>query len=138
MLSTIAYNEAAAKNICENCGSPSAIRSQRYFRCINFKSNGNVWSKFWYDGETPVAFYYCSRCKTHIRLIQIAVRNDYQGKGIGKKVLYDLLARMRGEGIYKLTFRTPIDENAYRFWAHIGARTNSIKGNDYEMEITIE
>lgn len=46
--------------------------------------------------------------------------------------------RMKQAGLYKLTFRTPIVEEAQGFWLHIGARIIDVKGEDYEMELTIK
>ena len=128
------YDDKAVKDICYNCGSKVAKQSYNYFRRMHFVTGGKVWSK----GETPVAFYYASRCRDHVRLIEIAVREDYHKRGIGKFVLLDLLSRMKQAGLYKLTFRTPIVEEAQNFWLHIGARIMDVKGEDYEMELTIK
>ena len=45
---------------------------------------------------------------------------------------------MKRAGLYKLTFRTPIDEEAQNFWLHVGATITGLKDNDYEMEINIK
>lgn len=132
------YDDKAVKDICYNCGSKVAKQSFNYFRRMHFVTGGKVWSKVWSKGETPVAFYYASRCRDHVRLIEIAVREDYHKRGIGKFVLLDLLSRMKQAGLYKLTFRTPIVEEAQGFWLHIGARIMDVKGEDYEMELTIK
>lgn len=132
------YDEKAVKEICYNCGSPVAKRSYNYFRRLHYVTGGKVWSKVWSKGETPIAFYYASRCRDHVRLIEIAVREDYHKRGIGKMVLFDLLSAMKHAGLYKLTFRTPIVEEAPNFWLHVGARIVDVKGEDYEMELTIK
>lgn len=132
------YDDKAVKDICYNCGSKVAKQSYNYFRRMHFVTGGKVWSKVWSKGDTPVAFYYASRCRDHVRLIEIAVREDYHKRGIGKFVLLDLLSRMKQAGLYKLTFRTPIVEEAQGFWLHIGARIMDVKGEDYEMELTIK
>lgn len=132
------FNDAAVKDICYNCGSPVAKQSYNYFRRLHYCSGDKVWSKVWYKGETPVAFYYATRCRDHARLIEIAVRKDFQGAGLGRTVLYDLLARMKQNGLHKLTFRTPMNEDAKGFWLHLGARIVDVKGSDYEMELTIK
>ncbi len=131
------YNDTAVRDICYNCGSPVAKQSYNYFRRLDYVTGGKVWSKVWSKGDTPVAFYYANRCRNHVRLIEIAVRKEWQGKGIGKLVLFSLLSRMKANGLYKLTFRTPIAEDAQNFWLHIGAKIVDVKGNDYEMELTI-
>ena len=133
-MTTSDYNDAAVRDICYNCGSSVAKQSYNYFRRLDYITGSKVWSK----GDTPVAFYYANRCRYHVRLIEIAVRKKYQGTGMGRKVLFDLLARMKQNGLYKLTFRTPMNEDAHNFWLHLGAKIVDVKGNDYEMEITIK
>lgn len=132
------YNDAAVKEICYNCGSAVAKQSYNYFRRMHYVTGGKVWSKVWSKDETPVAFYYASRCRDHVRLIEIAVRTEYQGRGLGRKTLLALLSDMKAAGITKLTFRTPANEEAQHFWLHIGARITDVKGEDYEMELTIK
>jgi ribosomal protein S18 acetylase RimI-like enzyme len=135
------YDDQKVKDICYNCGSKVSKQSYNYFRRMHYVTGGKVCSKVWSkeeeQGGGAVAFYYASRCRDHVRLIEIAVREEYQGQGWGRKALLDLLSRMKAEGLYKLTFRTPIDERAADFWLHVGARITGLKGNDYEMEITI-
>lgn len=132
------YNDSAVKDICYNCGSPMAKQSYNYFRRLHYVAGGKIWCKVWGDGDTPIAFYFANRCKDHIRCIEIAVRSEYQGTGLGRKVLFDLLTRMKQNGLHRLTFRTPMNEYAHGFWLHIGARIVDVKGNDYEMELTIK
>ncbi len=132
------YNDNAVKEICYNCGSKVAKQSYNYFRRMHYVTGGKVWSKVWSKGETPIAFYYASRCRDHVRLIEIAVKEDCHKQGIGKMVLLDLLSAMKQEGVSKLTFRTPIAEDAQKFWLHMGARIMDVKGDDYEMELTIK
>ena len=131
------YDDAAAKDICYNCNSPVSKQSYNYFRRIHYVTGGKVWSKVWSKDGTPVGFYYASRCRDHVRLFEIAVRTEYQGKGIGRMMLHDLLSTMKTHGLYKLTFRTPIDETAADFWLHVGGQITGLKGNDYEMQINI-
>ena len=131
------YNDAAVKRICYDCGSPMAKQSYNYFRRINFVTGGKVWSKVWSKDGEPVAFYYASRCRNHVRLIEIAVRSAYQKRGVGKAVLADLVARTMAAGLRKITFRTPIAEAAQGFWAHVGARIMDVKGSDYEMTLPV-
>lgn len=131
------YDDKAVKEICYNCNSQTAKQSYNYFRRIHFVTKGKVWSKVWSKDGVPVAFYYATRSRDHIRLIEIAVHKDYQKRGYGKKVLFDLLAEMKKANINKLTFRTPIAEDAPNFWLHIGAQITGLKGDDYEMKINI-
>lgn len=138
MWTVTGYDDAAVKAICYDCGSPVAKQSYNYFRRIAYVTGGKVWSKVWSKDGEPVAFYYATRCGDHVRLIEIAVRSAHQGKGYGRKALFDLLSAMKEAGLNKLTFRTPIAESAPAFWLHIGARIVDVKGTDYEMEITLK
>lgn len=63
---------------------------------------------------------------------------EFQGAGLGREILFDLLARMKQNGLCRLTFRTPMNEDAQGFWLHLGARIVDVKGSDYEMELTIK
>lgn len=132
------YDDNLVKEICYNCGSKKAKQSYSFFRRMHYVTDGKVWSKVWSKNGIPLAFYYATRCKDHIRLIEIAVRSDYQNKGIGSKLLSRLLLQMRESGIDTLTFRTPINEAAQHFWLKMGASIIDVKGDDYEMELKIK
>ncbi|MCM1168917.1 MAG: GNAT family N-acetyltransferase [Bacteroides sp.] len=138
MYSITPYTDQAVKDICHHCGSAVAKKSYNYFRRMNYVTGGKVWSKVWSKDGVPVAFYYASKCRDHIRLIEIAVKEEYKRKGLGKTMLFDLLSLMKHQGLHKLTFRTPIVEDAQGFWLHMGARIVDVKGEDYEMELTIK
>lgn len=130
----VGYDDKTAKEICYGCGSAISRQAYNYFRTALHYSPDKVWAEI-LDGK---ALYFATRAKSHVRLIEIAVHSDLQGRGIGKEVLFRLLSRMKAAGLYKLTFRTPIAEEAQKFWLHIGARILDVKGEDYEMELTIK
>ena len=132
------YNDEFVKDICYNCGSKTAKQSYNFFKRMNYVTGGKVWSKVWSKDGLPIAFYYANRCKDHVRLIEIAVRSEYHGEGIGRKLLYRLLQQMKESGIDTLTFRTPINEDAQHFWFKMGAKIIDVKGNDYEMKLKIK
>lgn len=127
------FDDKTARDICCNCNSPVSKQSYAYFRTALHYNADKVWSEI-YDDK---ALYFATIAKTHCRLIEIAVRKEWQGQGIGKLVLFRLLSQMKANGLYKLTFRTPINEEAQNFWLHIGAKIVDFKGNDYEMELAI-
>lgn len=127
------YDDATFKQICYHCGSPVSKAAYNYFRTAFHYSGEKVWAERLGDS----AFYFATRGQNHVRLIEIAVREECQGHGLGREVLFRLLSRMKKCGLHKLTFRTPIVEEAANFWLHVGARIVGLKGDDYEMEITI-
>ncbi len=45
---------------------------------------------------------------------------------------------MKYGGIQTFKFRTNINERAINFWQRQGARIVGLKGDDYEMELTIK
>lgn len=136
------YFDQWVKEICKDCGSPTAKNSYSFFNRMIYVTKGNVWekvwSKVWSDNGEPVGFYFATRCRDHVRLIEIAVRTKYKKKGIGKGLLLSLLQRMKEQNLNKLTFRTPIYEEAINFWLHMGAKIVGLKNNDYEMELLIK
>lgn len=123
-----------AKTICYGCNSKISKQSYSYLQVMMYRNPDKIWSEIYEDK----GFYFAIRCKKHVRLIEIAVHADYKKQGIGKKMLFRLLQRMQYVGIHRLTFRTPIDEDAQYFWLHLGACILDIKNNDYEMEIKIK
>lgn len=128
------YDSKIAKDICYDCGSPVSKAAYNYFRTAMYRTPNKVWAEMLDDK----ALYFATRAKEHVRLVEIAVRSLYRGQGIGREVLLRLLSRMKMAGLYKLSFRTPIAEEAQYFWLHMGARIVDVKGDDYEMELTIK
>lgn len=128
------YDDKIAHDICYDCDSPVSKKTHAYFRRQIYLTPDKVWAEMFGDR----AFYFAVMCKDHARLIEIAVRSQHKGQGLGKKVLFRLLSRMKAAGWYKLTFRTPIAEEAQYFWLHLGARIVDVKGEDYEMELTLK
>ena len=131
------YNDAAVRRVSYDCGSATAKKSYVFFRRMNYVAKDKVWSKVWFKDGSPVAFYYANRCRDHVWLIEIAVRQDYQKQGLGRKLCYRLLEQMKRAGLGTLTFKTPISEDAQFFWQKMGAKIIDIKGSDYEMELKI-
>lgn len=129
------FNEQVIKDVCRNCDSPVSKKSLSYILYMKrFVPAEKVICECYGDR----GFFFAIKGKNHARLIEIAVRNEYKGNGIGKELLRRLLQRMISKGVRKLTFRTPIDEPAQDFWIHMGAKFVGLKENDYEMEINIK
>lgn len=128
-----AYNDKIVKDICFSSGSKVTKRTYSFLRRITFFSKEKVLSEVFEDKS----FYFALLDKNHCRLIELAVKEEHQNKGLGKTTLNRLLLKMKQNGIKKMTFRTPIDEKAIDFWLHIGAKIIGLKDNDYYMELNI-
>lgn len=125
------------ENICKNSGSNSVKKAASYIRraiYISKEKPENLWC--WIYGD--VAFYICTRCKNHVRGIITVVRQDMQGKGLGKLINLHRLIMMKRAGIYSFKFKTNKNEKAVNFWLKQGAKIMDVKGEDYEMEIKIK
>ena len=120
-------------------GAISIVRSNEKTALDKFlvRAKEDTADKVWSEMYDDKAFYFAARNKIHCRLIEIAVRKEWQGQGIGKLVLFRLLSRMKANGLYKLTFRTQSLKTRKIFGFNIGAKIVDVKGNDYEMELTI-
>lgn len=128
------YNKEIVKDICKASDSEITRKTYGFIECMNYRCGDKAMCEI-FDNK---GFYFATRAKNHIRLIEIAVRTEYQGQGLGRKVLNRLLTRAKALGITKITLRTPINEKAAEFWLHIGAKIVGLKDNDYEMELNIE
>ena len=126
------YDKQVIHDVCHNCDSPVSKKSSSY---IEYMHHCLPEDKVFCECYGDRGFFFATKAKGHARLIEIAMSTKYKGQGLGKRLLYRLLSRMKAEGLYKLTFRTPIDEPAQDFWVHMGARIVGLKDNDYEMEI---
>jgi len=129
------YDKQVIKDVCCNCDSSVSKKSYSY---IDYMQHCLHADKVLCECYGDRGFFFATKAKAHARLIEIAVRNEYKGQGLGKQLLFRLLQRMKKEGLYKLTFRTPIDESAQDFWLHIGAKIVGLKDNDYVMELTFK
>lgn len=122
------------RRICQESGSKVSKRSHTYFPALNHFSKDKVLCEILGD----YGFYFASLSKTGVRLIEIALDKAHQRKGLGRKLLYRLLSQAKARGLYKLTFRTPMDEEAQFFWLKMGASIVDVKGNDYVMELNFK
>lgn len=129
------YDRQVVKDICYNCNSNISKKSVSY---IDYMKHCLPDEKILCEIYDNKGFYFATLGKKHARLIEIAVREEFKGKGYGKMILYRLLKRMKVNGIYKLTFRTPIDEEAQNFWIRQGAVIVGLKENDFLMELNFK
>lgn len=127
------YDEKVVKDICYHCGSTSIKKTFPYFRRMKFNSPNT----FWCEVLDDYGFYVANRGKKHVRLVAIAVREDMQHHGIGRKILSRLLLRTSLAGLNLLTLRTSKRENGRFFWLANKAQIVGTKDDDFEMQIGI-
>lgn len=125
------------EDICRKSGSPSVAKERTYTsRAIYLTKDkpDNLWCYIYND----CAFYMCTRCSKHIRLIFTVVREDMHRKGLGKLINNHMLRKMKQAGIDTVTFRTNQNEDALKFWLAQGATIVGVNGNDFEMKLKIK
>ena len=127
------FNEPEVLEIARNCGSKSVKGSIAWLRRAHFNNP----DKFICEIADGVAFWAADICKTHMRLYEIAVREDCHGKGYGKAMLMRMLKVCKEKNLSRITFRTAKDETAVEFYKRFGGVITGDKGNDWEMEIRV-
>lgn len=129
-------DQKAIHDICYSSGSKVTKQTFSYIGLMYHRlPPGKVFGEM-----TDKSFYVCTMAKEHWRLIEIAVAGDAQGCGYGREGLSRLLSQMQSHKVYKLTFRTPIVEEAQYFWTKMDARIVDFipKANDLVMEINLK
>lgn len=128
------------KAICYGCGSAMTRKHYAFLHCIFYYGKqrvGGCGTKLKAELFGNIGMNVCTAAKDHWRLIQIALKADCQGKGIGRMLLNRLLLRMKENGVCRLTFRTSMKEAALKWWLDNGASIVGTKGQDFEMELNI-
>lgn len=123
------------KDIACSCGSPVVKDHLSYLSFMEYtcKKNGNE-DKFYGDiFNGGAAFWFAIKNKKNIRLIDVAVKKEYQGKGLATAIVAYEVKKAKSLGYREITFRTPMDETAYLFWERMGAVRTGKKGNDWTM-----
>ena len=119
-------------DICYDCGSNSLKKTNAYLRLAAFYGGKD---KFYCDILEDYAFFAAIRNKTHVRLIGIAVRKEYQGNGIGLALLKYEIAKICSFGLHEMTFRTSVAENAINWWKNVGAHKVRREQGDWVMSL---
>ena len=127
------FDEKLVEDIARHCGSKSVRSSIAWLRRAHFNNP----EKFICEIADGVAFWSADTCKTHLRLYEIAVREDCHGKGFGKAMVIRMVKYCKANNLEKITFRTAKDEPAVEFYKRFGAVITGEKGNDWEMEIKL-
>ena len=127
------FDIKAIKEIAKASGSPTLPQETGYLERAKFYAG----RKFRCEMYGDICFYAGTIGKKHFRLIEIAVRQEEQGKGYGRRMMKRLIFMCRKNGIEKITLRANRSESAVDFYKRFGGRITGIKGDDYEMEIPL-
>ena len=118
-------------DICYGCGSESIKKTYPYIRAAAWQGG----RKFFLDIFDGKAFFAGIRSKNHVRLIAIAVMQDFQQGGVGKRIMFHEMKKARVFGLSEITLRTSKTEKGILFWKAMGATITGEKGEDWEMRL---
>lgn len=127
------FDERTCEDIARHCGSASVRSSIAWLRRAHFNNP----DKFVCEIVDGVAFWAADICRTHMRLYEIAVREEHHGKGYGKVMMLRMAKTCKENKLSKITLRTAKDEDAIKFYKKMGAVIVGEKGNDWEVEIRL-
>ena len=127
------FNEEKAVGIAKKCGSATTRKNVRYLRAINYFNKGDD-CHFYCEFFDDVAFVAFTINDTHIRLYEIAVVQEQQGKGYGRFMFRRLEKIAKLKDIHKITLRVAKDSKAVNFYKRNGAKIVGSIGEDYKME----
>ena len=127
------YEKNIIKEIAKGCGSKNVKSTYSYLDVMNYHSNG----KFKCEIIDDCAFFAGLVAKHHFRLIETAVKEEYQGKGYGSLIIMRMKRLCIKNNLSKITLRTSKEETAVNFFRKYGGVIVGEKKNDYEMEIKI-
>ena len=127
------YDANLVEEICKGCASNNVKKSYAFLRVANYHSG----DKFICEIIDDCCFFAGIVCKSHFRLIEIAVKEEAQQKGYGTALLLRMKKLCREKDLTKITFRTAKDETAVKFFKKKGGVIVGEKGNDYEMEMKV-
>ena len=127
------YDKELIKDIVKNCGSKNVRSTYSYLDVVNYHSK----NKFKCEIIDDCAFFAGTMAKNHFRLIETAVKEEYQGKGYGTALIIRMKMLCKENNLSKITLRTSKEETALYFFKKNGGVITGEKGNDYEMEIRV-
>lgn len=128
------YEKKKVEEIAKNCGSKSVKSSYTYLDKMYYYNP----SKFVCVIVDDCAFFAGTLCKKHFRLLELAVKEENQKMGYGKKLMGMMKQMCRKKEIEKITFRTSRQEDALYFYERMGAKIVKMKDEDFEMEIILK
>lgn len=126
-------NMRQLKQICDKAGSPALKRTFEYLRILFYFNRDKVVSEFIPD----IAYYVASVSKNQVRLVDIAVNQAYQKRGIGTQLINRIKEIAKAKGVNRITLRTSSEETAFMFYQKQGFREVGMNENDIEMELII-
>lgn len=110
--------------------------SKRVKSTVSYLGFAQYYSKlFWAERYEDIAFYAGTFAKHHFNLLELAVKEDEQGNGVGRAVVHRMKTVCKNRGIHVIRLRTAIDETAIEFWLKQGAEIVGLKNEDYVLEI---
>ena len=124
-------DEKLIHDICYGCGDNHIKNCRGYLQTINYFAK----QQYFCDIFDEVAFFAAVKNKKHIRLIAVAVLEEHQRKGYGRRILFYEMQKAIRFGLREITFRTSIDGTAINFWTKLGARITGRSGQDWEMKL---
>jgi len=127
------FDEKVVEDIARKCGSKSVRQSIAWLRRAHYNNP----DKFVCEILDGVAFWAADICKTHMRLYEIAVREDIQRGGYGRAMMVRMFKTCKANKLNRITFRTAKDETALEFYKKFGAIVVGDKGEDWEVEIRL-
>ena len=127
------FDSRKCEQIARMCGNKSARDAVAYLRRAHYNNRESFVCELFDD----VAFYAGSVGKDHFRLYEMAVKEEYRGKGYGKAMLVRIKKICKEKGVSKITLRTSREDGAAGFYRKGGAIVVGRKGEDIEMEIAI-
>lgn len=127
------FDERACEHIARNCGSKSVKNSIAWLRKANYDNP----DKFVCEIIDEKCFWAGNICRNHLRLYEIAVLEDAQGKGYGRLCIMRMISICKKNNLSKITFRTSKIEDAIDFYRRFGAVIVADKQEDWEVEIKV-
>lgn len=125
------FDELIYKEIAKKSGVKQAEKDVKYARFIYYHNP----TKRYYERIDDVAFILGFINKQSFRIIGMATKKEYQGKGYGTFLLKRAILFCKKNGIKKITTRTLSGKNFYIKVAN--AKVVGKKDNDYLMEIIV-
>lgn len=125
------FNKEIVYGIAKECGSAVVKKTVSYISAPFISGS----EKFICEVIDDCAFWAASVCKKHLRLYEMAVKQEKQKQGYGKAMILRMKKVCRENGLEKITLRTSKTEGAMGFYAKNGGTIVGEKGDDYEVEI---